>query len=53
MTEREEILEFVDKVWKLKNDLMPDLNYGSPLYPVLSEYELAIDKATKKIKEGL
>ena len=53
MTEREQILEFVDKVWKLKNDLMPQLKYQSPLFPALSEYELAIDWATKQIKEAL
>ena len=53
MTEREMILDFVDKVWKCKNDLVPDLEYHSPLYPALIDFEMAIDRATKQIKEAL
>jgi len=53
--DKEKLAVFADKLMKAKNDLMPELVYGSPAYPILDECEHQIEKAiktlTKKAKE--
>jgi len=55
LSDKEKLAVFAEELMKAKNDLMPDLIYGSPAYPILDECEHQIEKAiktlTKKAKE--
>jgi len=55
LPDKQKLLTFAEALLNAKNDLIPDLKFGSPAYPILAECELQIDKAVgtlaEKIKE--
>ena len=51
ITDKEKIISFANALMDAKNDTIPDLVYGSNLYPILSQFEMKIDRAFKELIE--
>ncbi|MFH2034274.1 MAG: hypothetical protein ABIJ26_06185 [Candidatus Margulisiibacteriota bacterium] len=51
LPDKQKLLTFAEGLLKSKNDLIPDLKFGSSAYPILAECELQIDKAVKTLVE--
>lgn len=49
MPEKEKLLTFAQKLMKSKNDLIPELKFGSPVYQILADCEMAVDKVIKTL----
>ena len=45
--DKKKLLDFAAALMKAKNDLIPELTFGSPLYPLLRDCEVAIDRTIK------